>query len=161
MKSSLQNLVSRIISGGQSGADRIALDWAIHHNVPHGGWCPRGRKAEDGPLDVKYLLQETKSTGYFQRTRQNVTDSDGTLIVNLGKLEGGTLATAKLAQKLGKPHIVLQLDSGVGAEEVKQLLDWLRGESISTLNVAGPRESKRPGIYSLTNALLDLAAKAA
>ena len=161
MQSSLQNLVSRIISGGQSGADRIALDWAIHNNIPHGGWCPRGRKAEDGPLDAKYLLQETKSAGYLQRTRQNVVDSDGTLIVNLGKLEGGTLATAKLAKKLGKPHIVLQLDSGVGAEEVKQLLDWLRRESISTLNVAGPRESKRPGIYSLTNALLDSAAKAA
>jgi hypothetical protein len=88
-------------------------------------------------------------------------DSDGTLIVNLGTLEDGTLATAKLAQKLGNPHIVLPLDSGVGAEEVKQLLDWLRRESISTLNVAGPRESKRPGIYSLTNELLNSAAKTA
>jgi hypothetical protein len=94
MQSSLQNLVSRIHSGGQTGADRSALDWALRNHVPHGGWCPRGRKAEDGPLDAKYLLQETKSAGYLQRTRQNVMDSDGTLIVNLGTLEGGTLATA-------------------------------------------------------------------
>ncbi len=158
MQSSLKILVSRIVSGGQTGADRVALDWAIRNNVPHSGWCPRGRKAEDGTLDAKYLLQETESGGYLERTRQNVIDSDGTLIVNLGKLDGGTLATAKLARKLRKPHIVVQLDSGPGDEEVKQLMDWLKRESISTLNIAGPRESKRPGIYALTNDLLDLAA---
>jgi hypothetical protein len=158
MQPSLKNLVSRIVSGGQTGADRVALDWAIRNSVPHSGWCPRGRKAEDGRLDAKYLLQETESSGYLQRTRQNVIDSDGTLVVNLGKLDGGTLATVKLAQKLDKPHIVLQLDSGTGDEAVQQLIDWLNRESISTLNIAGPRESKRPGIYSLTNELLDLAA---
>ncbi len=158
MQPSLKSLVSRIVSGGQTGADRGALDWAIRNNVPHSGWCPRGRKAEDGPLDPKYLLQETESAGYLQRTRQNVVDSDGTLIVNLGKLDGGTLATAKLAQKLDKPHIVVQLDSGAGDEDVKKLMDWLNRESISTLNIAGPRESKRPGIYSLANDILELAA---
>ncbi len=157
----LKKLVSRIISGGQTGADRAALDWAIRNEVPHGGWCPRGRKAEDGPIHTKYLLQETKSAGYLERTRQNVFESDGTLIVNLGKVEGGTLATAKLAQDLGKPHLVVQLDSGFGDEEARQLLDWLRRESIAILNVAGPRESKRPGIYSLTNKLLDRVAKSA
>ncbi len=157
----LKKLISRIISGGQTGADRAALDWAIRNEVPHGGWCPRGRKAEDGSLATKYLLQETKSAGYLQRTRQNVLESDGTLIVNLGKLEGGTLATAKLAQELGKSHLVLQLDFGFGDEEARQLLDWLRRESIAILNVAGPRESKRPGIYSLTNKLLDRVAKSA
>jgi hypothetical protein len=161
MQLSLTNLVSRIVSGGQTGADRAALDWAIRNNVPHSGWCPRGRKAEDGPLDAKYLLQETESAGYLQRTRQNVIDSDGTLIVNLGKLEGGTLATAKLAQKLDKPHIVVQLDSGASDAAVQNLLAWLKRESICTLNIAGPRESKRPGIYCLTSELLDLAANLA
>ncbi len=161
METSLKNLVSHIVSGGQTGADRVALDWAIRNNVPHSGWCPRGRKAEDGPLDAKYLLQETESAGYLQRTRKNVIDSDGTLIVNVGKLDGGTLATAKLAQKLEKPHIVVQLDSGAGDEAVQQLMAWLKRESISVLNIAGPRESKRPGIYSLTNELLDLAANSA
>jgi hypothetical protein len=152
--------VSRIVSGGQTGADRAALDWAIRNGVPHGGWCPRGRKAEDGALDAKYLLQETKSANYGPRTRQNVIDSDGTLVVNLGTLDGGTLKTVQLAKKIGKPHLVLQLDSGVGEEEARQLLDWLRRESIATLNVAGPRESKRPGIYSLVNELLERAGEA-
>jgi len=161
MHSSLKSLVSRIVSGGQTGADRAALDWAIRNNVPHGGWCPRGRKAEDGPLDAKYLLQETESASYLHRTRQNVIDSDGTLIVNLGTLDGGTLATVKLAQELDKPHIVLQLDSGAGDDAAQQLMDWLTRESISNLNIAGPRESKRPGIYFLTNELLDLAANPA
>lgn len=161
MPSIIKTLVHSIVSGGQTGADRAALDCAIRNDVPHGGWCPRGRKAEDGLLDTKYLLQETESAGYIQRTRRNVIDSDGTLIVNNGKLEGGTLATAKLAGKLGKPYLVLRLDSGVGDEETGRLLDWLRRESIETLNVAGPRESKRPGIYSLTNELLDWAVKPA
>ena len=100
-------------------------------------------------------LHETESAGYIQRTRRNVIESDGTLIVNIGKLDGGTLVTAKLAGKLGKPHLVLQLDSSVGDVETQQLLDWLRRESIATLSVAGPRESKRPGIYALTSELLD------
>lgn len=155
----LKKLVSRIISGGQTGADRAALDWAIRNDVPHGGWCPRGRKAEDGVLPAKYELRETASTDYRRRTRQNVTDSDGTLVVNLGTIEGGTLKTVQLAKRFGKPHLVLQLDSGAGDEEVRQFLDWLRLESIATLNVAGPRESKRPGIYSLVNELLEWAAK--
>ena len=161
MPSLLKKSVSRIISGGQTGSDRAALDWAIRNDVPHGGWCPRGRKAEDGVLPANYELRETESTDYHQRTRQNVTDSDGSLIVNFGALDGGTLNTVSLAKSLGKPHLVLQLDAGVRAEDVPQLLDWLRRESIATLNVAGPRESKRPGIYSLVDELLERAAKAA
>lgn len=154
MQPDLKDLIPCIVSGGQTGADRAALDWAIRNDVPHGGWCPRGRKAEDGPLDVKYLLQETRSSGYLQRTRQNVVDSDGTLVVNLGKLEGGTLATVKLAASLGKPYLVLQLDSGVGDAESRQVLDWVARESLAILNIAGPRASKRPDIYSRTSALL-------
>lgn len=160
MHPTLRKLVTRIVSGGQTGADRAALDWAIGNDVPHGGWCPCGRKAEDGVLPAKYELRETESTDYRQRTRQNVIDSNGTLVVNLGLLDGGTLKTEQLAKSLGKPHLVLQLDAGIRDEDVQQLLDWLQHESIATLNVAGPRESKRPGIYALVNELLERVAKA-
>ena len=154
-------LVSRIVSGGQTGADRAALDWAIRNGIPHGGWCPRGRTAEDGVLPAKYELREAESPDYRWRTRQNVTDSDATLILNMGALDGGTLETAKFAKCFGKPHLVLQLDRGVRNEDVQQLLDWLQRVSIGTLNIAGPRESKRPGIYALTCEILECAAKLA
>jgi len=159
---SLRNpLVSRIISGGQTGADRAALDWAIRNGVPHGGWCPRGRTAEDGVLAAKYALREAQSQDYRWRTRQNVLDSDATLILNLGTLDGGTLETVKFAKSFRKPHLILQLDLGVRDEDVQQLLDWLQRVSIGALDIAGPRESKRPGIYALTGELLDRAAKSA
>ena len=157
MEHPLKISVSRIVSGGQTGADLAALDWAIANGVPHGGWCPRGRKNEDGPLHAKYLLKETQSPHYGERTRQNVIDSDGTLVVNMGPLNGGTLKTVQLAKKLEKRHLVLQLDYGVRDEEAQQLQDWLRRNSIATLNVAGPRESKRPGIYDRVLKLLELA----
>jgi hypothetical protein len=160
MPSLLKKLVYRIISGGQTGADRAALDWAIRNRVPHSGWCPRGRKAEDGVLPAKYKLRETESTDYRQRTRKNVIDSDGTLVVNLRMFEGGTLKTMQYAKSLGKPHLVLQLDVGAGDENIRQFLNWLQRESIATLNVAGSRKSKRPGIYALANELLERAAKA-
>ena len=147
----------KIVSGGQAGADRAALDWAIRRGVPHGGWCPRGRKAEDGPLDRGYQLQETASADYRPRTRQNVIDSDGTLVVNIGALDGGTLETVQFAKRFRKPHLVLQLDSAPIDECSGQLGAWLRREAIAILNVAGPRESKRPGIYALTADLLDRA----
>jgi len=91
----------------------------------------------------------------------NVTDSDATLILNMGALDGGTLETAKFAKTFGKPYLILQLDCGVRNEDVQQLLDWLQHESIGTLNIAGPRESKRPGMYALTCELLDCAARSA
>ena len=159
MSSPRTQLVPRIVSGGQAGADRAALDWAIRNGVPHGGWCPRGWTAEDGVLPAKYELREAESPDYRWRTRQNVIDSDATLILNIGALDGGTLETAKFAKSFGKPHLILQLDGGVRNEDVQQLLGWLQRESIGTLNIAGPRESKRPGIYALTSELLDRAAK--
>ncbi len=153
-------LAARIVSGGQTGADRAALDWAIGNGVAHGGWCPRGRIAEDGVLPAQYQLRESATSDYRWRTRQNVADSDATLIVNTGILDGGTLETVNFAQTLGKPHLIVQLDCGVGDEEVQQLLEWLQRVSPDALNVAGPRESKRPGIYALTFELLDCAANA-
>ncbi len=150
--------VRRLVSGGQTGADRAALDWALAHGVDHGGWCPKGRRAEDGVLHPRYRLRETADEGYLERTRRNVLDSDATLIVNLGELDGGTLETLRFAKRCRRPVLVIQADAGVGEAEVARFLEWLGREPISTLNVAGPRESKRPGIYGQTWALLEGAA---
>ena len=152
----------RIISGGQTGADRAALDFAArpYSHYLHGGWAPQGREAEDGCIPLKYQLTELPAGGYRQRTRRNVEDSDGTLIVNLGELDGGTLATKIFAEKAGKPHYVAQVDDGATDEMAASVLAWLRAHHIKTLNVAGPRESKRPGIYPQTTALLQAVDKA-
>ena len=144
-----------IVSGGQTGADRGALDFAIEHVYTHGGWAPKGREAEDGKIPLKYQLLELDHGGYRQRTRKNVEDSDGTLIINCGELDGGTLATQIFAQRLKKPCLVVQLDHGGTANAAASVIEWIRQHGIKTLNVAGPRESKRPGIYRLTRELLD------
>ena len=100
--------IRKLVSGGQTGADRAALDWAIAHAVPHGGWCPAGRLAEDGPIPVCYGLVELAGAGYHERTRANVRDSDATLIVSIhAELTGGTLLTAKAAQLFGRPCLQL------------------------------------------------------
>ena len=91
--------------------------------------------------------------GYRHRTRRNVADSDGTLILNLGDLAGGSLLTQAFARRLGKPLLVVSLDDGVTRETAAGVLAWLREYQIQTLNVAGPRESQRPGIYRLTGEL--------
>lgn len=145
----------KIVSGGQSGADRAALDWAIQNDLPHGGWCPKGRIAEDGRIDSRYTLRETDSEGYRQRTRQNVVDSDGTLILNTGELSDGSLATLRFAERFGKPCLVLQLDSANELESVSRMIEWIGTYQIDVLNIAGPRESKRPGIYRMALAFLD------
>src|SRR6266542_4186564 len=96
----MRGIVERIVSGGQTGADRTALDWAIAHGVPHGGWCPKGRKAEDGPIDARYELVETTSSDYLQRTEWNVRDSDGTVVFSIATmLTGGSKKTVDLAHK--------------------------------------------------------------
>lgn len=136
-----------IISGGQSGVDRAALDFAIAHGMPHGGWCPLGRRAEDGVLDPRYQLRETESKNYRQRTRRNVAESDATLILNLGELADGSLTTRQFAERASKPVHVVALDADDLAEEVARVREWLATHAITALNVAGPRESKRPGMY--------------
>ena len=147
--------VRTIVSGGQAGADRAALDFAIESGREHGGWCPRGRKAEDGPIPAKYELMETESANYRARTARNVVDSDATLILNMGELEGGSLETLHIAERRGKPVRVVQLDSALSDEDVAGLRDWLQSARIQTLNIAGPRESKRPGVYQATLVLLN------
>jgi hypothetical protein len=137
-----------IISGGQTGVDRAALDWAIHQNINHAGWCPKGRLASDGPLSSHYLLRETESTGYRQRTKLNVQDSDATLIFNVGLLEGGTLQTVKFTQILKKPHRIIQLETYQPPAAATEVMAWLQCSHISILNIAGPSEARHSGIYA-------------
>lgn len=136
-------LPHRIVSGGQTGVDRGALDVAIELGIAHGGWCPRGRLAEDGPLPSRYQLTETASPRYAVRTRQNVLDSAGTLILVRGPLLGGTALTYRLAHRFLKPCLVVDLDTAPDPECVRR---WLTAHRVEVLNVAGPRESTCPGI---------------
>jgi predicted Rossmann-fold nucleotide-binding protein len=136
--------VEKIISGGQTGVDRAALDAALELGISCGGWCPRGRKAEDGIVPLKYPLEETSSPDYPQRTEMNIQDSDGTLLLTWGPPVGGTLLTLRLARKHHKPYLLIDLNKG---EEALKVLEWLKNSLIQTLNVAGPRESEAPGIH--------------
>ena len=137
-------MVEKIISGGQTGADRAGLDVGLALNIPVGGWCPQGRRAEDGPIPSRSPLVKTPERNYQTRTRRNVEDSDGTLILNRGQLDGGTALTVKLARQMGKPCLIVALEEGIEQEAFQA---WLDANQIAVLNVAGPRESKRPGVY--------------
>lgn len=133
-----------MISGGQTGVDRAALDAARAVGMPVGGWCPRGRRAEDGRIADRYPLRETPSAVYAQRTSWNVRDSDGTLILTMEAPRGGTALTMREAERHGKPLLHLALP---GDDAHRRATAWLRENDIRTLNVAGPRESEAPGIY--------------
>ncbi|MFQ5586938.1 MAG: putative molybdenum carrier protein [Thermodesulfobacteriota bacterium] len=143
--------IEMIVSGGQTGVDRAALDVALELGIRCGGWCPRGRKAEDGVIDGRYPLRETGSDKYSQRTEWNVRDSDGTLILTVGEPTGGTASTIKAAEEHGRPCLVLDPSTGGDAERFRE---WTETEMIETLNVAGPRESTLPGIYDMAAAFL-------
>ena len=136
--------VRRVVSGGQAGVDRAALDVALALGMACGGWCPRGRAAEDGPIGARYPMAETPARGSLQRTRWNVRDSDGTLVLLRGRLDGGTLQAARHATALGRPLHVVDLEGPAGIAATRR---WLRARRITVLNVAGPRESSRPGIH--------------
>ncbi|MCP3867962.1 MAG: molybdenum cofactor carrier [Gammaproteobacteria bacterium] len=136
-------MIKRIVSGGQTGVDRGALDAALNMGFPCGGWCPRGRRAEDGPLSGKYPLKESVSSDYRQRTEWNVRDSDGTLILYEGTLEGGTALTRDLAESYGRPFLVIDLNDNQSVDRIRK---WLEETQVHILNLAGPRESKNPGI---------------
>ena len=136
----------KIISGGQTGADRAALDWAILHCIPHGGWCPKGRLAEDGPIARRYRLRETPAADYATRTEWNVRDADATVIFSIAKkLSGGSRLTAELARRHHRPLLHLSRDAPRG-DPAKRLLAFLPRHKIKTLNVAGPRASEAPAI---------------
>jgi len=135
----------KILSGGQTGVDRAALDVALQFGLPCGGWCPRGRKAEDGPIAERYPLEETSSPEYAVRTQKNVVECDGTLIITVGEPVGGTAWTITFAHQLNKPLLVIDLEQPPSANV---LHSWLQQHEIIVLNVAGPRESQQPGIYA-------------
>jgi len=151
--------ITKTVSGGQTGADRAALDWAIAHGISHGGWCPKGRRAEDGIIAHCYQLVEAPSIDCRQRTEWNARDSDGTVIFTIGAvLTGGSQKTADFARKLGRPW--LHVSETVHRNAPNLLRQFLREHKISVLNVAGSRGSKEPGISSFVTATLNQALRA-
>lgn len=149
-------MVQIIMSGGQTGADRAALDFAISRKIPHHGWCPKGRLAEDGPLNPIYKLTETSSDQYPPRTEKNVQHSDGTVIFNQQEgLERGCALTERMCMKHQKPCLLLV---GIGSDRVEEharnVSTFIMRNRIEKLNVAGNRESKQPGMYNHVFAVL-------
>ena len=137
-------MIAEIISGGQTGADRAALDVAIRNGLPHQGWCPRGRKAEDGVIGGQYNLKETPSANYIQRTEWNVRETDGTVGFTLaGDASAGSLRTIEFARKHKRPCAHISRAGNYKPEEALQR--FVQGHGIGRLNVAGLRESKEPG----------------
>ena len=140
-----------LVSGGQTGADRAALDLAISRGIPHGGWCPKGRPAEDGVLPACYLLKETTSRDYLVRTERNVVDSDATIIFTRGRVSRGSKRTCEFAMTHGRPVLQIPVldDSECSfTETAARIAVFVRTRQVRRLNVAGSRESKAPGIHA-------------
>lgn len=150
-------MIAEIRSGGQTGVDRAALDAAMAHGIPHAGWIPRRRRAEDGPIPARYTgLRETGDDAYATRTTWNVRDADATLVLTLGAPAGGTLLTVETAVRFGKPHLVVDLETTDPDRAAAVIWAWLAGlPQPLRLNIAGPRASDAPGVYGRTRALLD------
>ena len=146
--------VTKIISGGQTGVDRAALDVAIELGIACGGWCPKGRGSEDGPIPDQYPLIETPSSDSAQRTEWNVRDADATLIIAQGKLTGGTALTHRLVRSMDKPCLVVEDAEATSAATVRA---WIEEHRVKILNVAGPRAGNDPHIYELARQLLSSA----
>lgn len=140
-------MLKKIISGGQTGADQGALDAAIELGIPHGGWIPKGKLTEDGPLPAKYRLKEMPTKSYPKRTEQNVIDSDGTLIISRGPLTEGSAYTQKMALKHARRFLHIDLNEIPVSFAASEIVQWLFENDIEILNVAGPRASKDPEIY--------------
>ena len=145
-----------IISGGQTGVDRAALNFAIEHGFAHGGWCPLGRLAEDGKLDQRYQLEETTTSRYDQRTRWNVRDSDATLLLTIHReLSGGTALTCRISQELEKPWLQVSREMYSQTTTAGQLVrEFVQRHQVSRLNVAGPRASQEPEVGQYVLAVL-------
>jgi len=150
-------VIGEIRSGGQTGVDRAALDAALAHGIPHAGWIPRRRRAEDGPIPARYTgLRETGDDAYATRTTWNVRDADATLILTAGPLTGGSRFTVETAVRLDKPHLVVDLNTQDATEAARAVWTWLAGLPHPVrLNVAGPRASDAPGVYGRARAVLD------
>lgn len=146
----------KIISGGQTGVDRAALDVALKNGIECGGWCPAGRLDEFGRIPHRYPLRELEVGGFTERTLQNVKDSDGTLIIYPGKLAGGTEQTLCFCQELQRPNESIDA-SRVSAEDAAKLIsDFVRKHKIGILNFAGPRQSEWPEGYHYVSRALEV-----
>jgi hypothetical protein len=154
----MKALLEKIISGGQSGADRAALDVAIRYGFPYGGWCPKGRKAEDGVIPAQYQLVETPSASYLQRTERNVRDSDGTVIFTISsQLSGGSKRTAEFAARHRKPWIHVARRAATYVDPALLLERFVEENGICVLNVAGTRGSKEPDVWKFAYETLEAA----
>lgn len=149
-----------ILADGQTGASRAALDFAIRHHYTHGGWAPRQRVAEDGPIPAKYQLTSLPDAADRPRAQLNVQDSDATLIVASDPLDDDTLATRDFAQQLGKPCFIVPLNDNISVDSVTDVLNGLHEHGVVTLHITGASESQHPGAYQLTLALLEAMASA-
>jgi hypothetical protein len=148
-------IIKKIISGAQTGADRAALDFAINNDIPHGGWVPKGRLAEDGVIGPQYNVTEAPSENYGRRTELNVIDADGTLIFSHGELSGGSALTRKLAEKYSKPCLHIDLNQTPEFQATLTITHWITQNRIGVLNVAGPRASSDPRIYGAVINILE------
>jgi len=148
-------MIKKIISGGQTGADQAAIDIAIKLGIPYGGWLPKGRKTEKGPLPDKYLLQELPDSSYSKRTEKNLIDSDGTLIISHGKLTGGSELTRITAKKNDRPCLHIDLNKTIAFKAAEEIKSWIETNKIEVLNIAGPRESNDPKIYKVVGDILE------
>lgn len=137
--------LSKIISGGQTGVDRGALDATLEAGFPCGGWCPQGRKAEDGVIPPHYPLLELAGAGYRQRTRRNVVDADATLVLHFGALTGGTRETVRFCERLGKPILAVDGNATDAKAAAERAAAFVQAHLATILNVAGPRASQHPG----------------
>ena len=150
-------MIRKIISGGQTGVDQAALEVAIKLNIPHGGWCPKGRIAENGTIPRKYLVVETESSDYSVRTKLNIRDSDGTLVLlpsSTKKITNGTMLTIQEAKEKKRPLLIIDLSRN---PDIESMTKWIRTNNIEALNIAGPRESQSPGINKLSVLFLEKA----
>ena len=144
-------LINQIITGGQTGVDRAAMDFALEYHIQLGGWCPKGRKAEDGIIEKKYPLRETPSEHYAQRTKWNVRDADGAIVITRGTIFGGTAVGVSHAKSLNKPIQIVDLNKPPAVSAIRQ---WIQTHEIKNLGIGGPRESHCLGIYSEAKAFL-------
>ena len=146
----------KIISGGQTGVDRAALDVALKHGIESGGWCPTGRLDEFGRIPDRYPVQELESGGFTERTLRNVKDSDGTVIIYPGKLTGGTEQTVQFCVGQQRSHLLIDASKIPSEEAAKLISDFVRKTQIEILNVAGPRQSEWPDGYDYAYRVLDI-----
>jgi len=144
----------KIVSGGQTGVDRAGLDAALDCNIEAGGWCPEGRKAEDGKIADIYPLTELTNAGYRKRTLKNVQDSDGTVIIYFSRLSGGTKLTVEFCIKEQKPHVLIDANQFSETQATQKIINFITDFKIQTLNVAGPRASNEVRAYSYTKSVI-------